>query len=458
MKVIICGAGQVGFNIARYLSSESADITVIDQSQKLIEKIKDSLDVQGLVGFASHPDVLERAGAEDAEMVIAVTYADEVNMVACQICHSIFDVPTKIARVRDQSYLDSRWADLFSREHMPIDVIISPEIEVARAIERRLEVPGAFDVHPLADQKVSLFGVHCTADTPVIHTPLRQLTDLFPELNAVVVGVWRDGRGMVPEAKDQLLPGDDVYLVAESSHMGRTMAAFGHEEKAARRVVIVGGGNIGLNLAQAVESNHPHVNLKMIELDKKRAEFVAQTLEQTVVINGSALDADILEEANISAAETLVAITNDDEVNILTSLLSKRYGCKRAVTLINSATYSPLIGTLGIDTVVNPRAITVSTILQHVRRGRIRSVHSLPEGFGEVIEAEALETSSLVGVPIRDANLPKGVIVGAVVRGDQVIIPRGETIIRAKDLVVVFAKSEAVKKFEQLFAVKLEFF
>jgi trk system potassium uptake protein TrkA len=223
-------------------------------------------------------------------------------------------------------------------------------------------------------------------------------------------------------------------------------------------VVIVGGGNIGLNLAQAVESNHPHVNLKMIELDKKRAEFVAQTLEQTVVINGSALDADILEEANISAAETLVAITNDDEVNILTSLLSKRYGCKRAVTLINSATYSPLIGTLGIDTVVNPRAITVSTILQHVRRGRIRSVHSLPEGFGEVIEAEALETSSLVGVPIRDANLPKGVIVGAVVRGDQVIIPRGETIIRAKDLVVVFAKSEAVKKFEQLFAVKLEFF
>jgi trk system potassium uptake protein TrkA len=221
MKVIICGAGQVGFNIARYLSSESADITVIDQSQKLIEKIKDSLDVQGLVGFASHPDVLERAGAEDAEMVIAVTYADEVNMIACQICHSIFDVPTKIARVRDQSYLDPRWADLFSREHMPIDVIISPEIEVARAIERRLEVPGAFDVHPLADQKVSLFGVHCTADTPVIHTPLRQLTDLFPELNAVVVGVWRDGRGMVPEAKDQLLPGDDVYLVAESSHMGR---------------------------------------------------------------------------------------------------------------------------------------------------------------------------------------------------------------------------------------------
>ena len=458
MKVIICGAGQVGSSIARYLAGENADITVIDQSEILVEKIKDSLDVQGLVGFASHPDVLQRAGAEDAEMVIAVTYADEVNMVACQICHSIFDVPTKIARVRDQSYLDVRWSDLFSRDHLPIDVIISPEIEVARAIGRRLEVPGAFDVQPLVDGKVSLFGMHCTSDTPVIHTPLRQLTGLFPELHAVVVGVWRDGRGFVPKPDDQVLPGDDVYLVSESAHLGRTMAAFGHEEKEARRVVIVGGGNIGLNLAQTVERDHPEVNLKLIEIEKSRAELVAQTLERTVVIHGDALDTEILEESNIAAAETLVAISNDDEVNILTSLLAKRFGCKRAVTLINSTSYRSLIGTLGIDAVVNPRAITVSTILQHVRRGRIRSVHTLPEGFGEVIEAEALETSRLVGVPIREAELPEGVIVGAVVRGDEVIVPRGDTVIRANDLVVILAASESVKKIEKLFAVKLEFF
>ena len=458
MKVLICGAGQVGFNIARYLASENADITVVDQSEELIEKIKDSLDVQGMVGFASHPDVLEAAGAEDVDMVIAVTYADEVNMVACQICHSIFDVPTKIARIRHQSYLDPRWSDLFSRDNMPIDVIISPEIEVARAIERRLEVPGAFDVHSLADGKVSLFGVHCNHDTPVIHTPLWQLTDLFPELHAVVVGIWRDGRGIVPQAEDQVLPGDDVYLVAETEHMARAMAAFGHEEKEARRVVIVGGGNIGLNVARAVEERHSHVNLKIIELNRKRAEFVAHALDRSVVIHGNALDTDILEECNIAATETLIAVSNDDEVNILTSLLAKRYGCKRAVTLINSATYSPLIGTLGIDTVVNPRSITVSTILQHVRRGRIRSVHSLTEGFGEVIEAEALETSSLVGVPLRQSPLPKGAIVGAVVRGDKVIVPRGDTVIRAKDLVVIFAASEAVKKIEKLFSVKLEFF
>ena len=458
MKVMICGAGQVGFNIARYLSGENADITVIDQSRELVEKISDSLDVKGVVGFASHPDVLERAGAADTDMVIAVTYADEVNMVACQICHSIFDVPTKIARVRHQSYLEPKWADLFSRDNMPIDVIISPEIEVARAIERRLQVPGAFDVHPLADGKVSMLGIHCTSDTPVINTQLRQLTGLFPELHIVVVGIYREGQGFVPTPEDEMLPGDDVYVVAETTHLARVMSVFGHEEKEARRVVMIGGGNIGLNLASAVEKNHRHVRLNMIELDKARAEFVAQTLERTVVIHGDALDTEILEEANAAIADTVVAVSNDDEVNILTSLLAKRFGCKRAVTLINKATYGPLVGTLGIDTVVSPRAITVSTILQHVRRGRIRSVHSLTEGFGEVIEAEALDTSSLVGVKIRDADLPDGVIVGAIVRDDQVLIPRGDSVVRAHDLVVIFAATKAVKKVEKLFAVKLEFF
>ncbi|RDD62093.1 Trk system potassium transporter TrkA [Ferruginivarius sediminum] len=458
MKVIVCGAGQVGFNIARYLASENADVTVIDRSQELIQKISDSLDVKGLVGFASHPDVLEEAGAPDADMVVAVTYADEVNMVACQICHSIFEVPTKIARVRHQSYLDPAWSDLFSRDHMPIDHIISPEIEVARAISRRLQIPGAFDVIPLADGKVSLIGVHCTSDTPILDTPLRQLTGLFPDLHIVVVGIQRDGRGIVPTGDDQLYEGDDVYFVADAAHLARAMAAFGHEEREARRIVIVGGGNIGLNLARRVEMNNPHVSLKLIERDKARAELVAQTLERTVVIHGDALDTDILEEANVKAAEGVVAVSNDDEVNILASLLAKRYGCRRAVTLVNKQSYGPLIGSLGIDTVVSPRAITVSTILQYVRRGRIRSVHSLSEGFGELIEADALETSSLVGVPLRDARLPDGVLIGAIVRGGRVVIPRGETVVRAGDRVVMFATTASVKKVERLFSVKLEFF
>lgn len=458
MQVIICGAGQVGSNIARYLASENADITIIDQSAELITKISDSLDVKGLVGFASHPDVLERAGAPGADMVIAVTYADEVNMVACQICHSLFDVPTKIARIRHQSYLEPMWSDLFSRDNMPIDVIISPEVEVARAIGRRLEIPGAFDVIPLADGKVSLIGVHCTEECPVLETPLRQLTDLFPDLHIVVVGISRGGDGMVATGDDELLAGDDVYFVAETAHLSRAMAAFGHEEKEARRVIIVGGGNIGLNLAQRLEEDNPRVMTKIIELNKKRAEVVAQMLDRTVVIHGDALDSEILDQANVREAETIVAVSNDDETNILASLLAKRYGCQRAVTLVNTTSYGPLIGTLGIDTVVSPRAITVSTILQHVRRGRIRSVHTISEGFGEVIEAEALETSSLVGTPLREANLPDGVILGALVRDDQVVIPRGNTVVKSGDLVVLFAATQAVKKVEKLFSVRLEFF
>lgn len=458
MKVIVCGSGQVGFNIARYLASENADVTVIDQAPELIQKITDSLDVSGIVGFASHPDVLERAGAADADMVIAVTYADEVNMVACQVCHSLFEVPTKIARVRHQSYLDPLWLNLFSSQNMPIDVIISPEIEVARAIARRLQIPGAFDVINLAEGKVSLIGVHVRDDTPIIDTPLRQLTDLFPDLHIVVVAINRRGGGIVAHGDDELRPGDDVYFVCETAHLSRAMMTFGHEEKEARRLLIIGGGNIGLNLAKTVEHAYPQVQLKVIEIDKARAEMVAQTLNRTVVLHGDALDVEILDEANIEATETVIAVSNDDEVNILSSLLAKRHGARRAITLVNSTSYSQLVGSLGIDTVVSPRAITVSTILQHVRRGRIRAVHSLSDGIGEIIEAEALETSSLVGRPLRDAQLPRGMAVGALIRDEQVIIPRGDTIIRAGDLVVLFAAAEAVKKVEKLFSVKLEFF
>lgn len=458
MKVIVCGAGQVGSNIARYLASEKNDVTIIDQDTALIEKISDSLDVQGVVGFASHPDVLERAGAGDADLIIAVTYSDEVNMVACQVAHSLFDMPTKIARIRQQSYLQPIWADLFSRNHMPIDAIISPEIEVARAINRRLSIPGAFDAIPLSDGKITLIGVRCDAECPIINTPLRHLTALFPDLHITVVGIIRGDRKFVPTGDDEMLPGDEVYFVADSGHLDRALAAFGHEEPAARRLIIVGGGHIGLFLADTIEEEHRDFDVKLIEIDRKRAEFVAQELTRTVVIQGDALDIEILTEANVKATETIITVTNDDEVNILASLLAKRFGAQRSITLINNTTYTPLMGSLGIDAVVSPRAITVSTILQHVRRGRIRSVHSLGEGFGEIIEADALETSRLVGVPIREAKLPEGVIIGALVRDGEVIIPRGDTVVRINDRVVLFAAADAVRKVEKMFSVRLEFF
>ncbi|MEE8545658.1 MAG: Trk system potassium transporter TrkA [Alphaproteobacteria bacterium] len=458
MKVIVCGAGQVGFNIARHLASENIDVTVIDQSAELIKKIGDLLDVQGMVGFASHPEMLERAGAAEADMIIAVTFAVVVNMVACQVAHSLFNVTTKIARVRSQSYLQPIWRDLFSRDNMPIDVIISPEIEVARAVTRRLEVPGASDMIPFADGKIRVIAVRCGEDCPIINTPLRQLTELFPDLNIVIVGIVRGDTVIAPSGDDQMLPGDEVYFAAFSGHVERAMTLFGHEEREARRVVIVGGGNIGVYLAQQLEHEHPDVKAKIIEIDRARAEYVADQLGRTVVIHGNALDREILDEANVGTAEAIIAVANDDEVNILSSLLAKRDGCKRAMTLVNNPTYPPLVASLGIDVVISPRATTVSTILHHIRRGRILSVHSVAGGAAEVIEAEALETSPLVGKPLRDVDLPAGITVGAVVRGEESIIPRGDTRIEAHDRVVIFAVSDVVKKVEQLFSVRLEFF
>ena len=458
MKVIVCGAGQVGYNIARYLASENNDVTVIDRSPELIRRITDTLDVQGMVGHASQPDVLEQGGAKDADMIIAVTLSDEVNMVACQVAHSLFDVPTKIARVRQQSYLQPIWSNLFSRDHMPIDVIISPEIEVALAVARRLKVPGAFEMIPLAGDKVRLLGVRCEEDCPVVHTPLRQLTQLFPDLNIVITGVSRQGRPMVPTADDQMLPGDEVYFVVDTEQVSRALATFGHEESEARRLLICGGGNIGLFLAETIEREHSWVSAKIIEIDAARAEMVATRLSRSVVINGDVLDPEILEEAGVGDTETIVAVTNDDETNILASLLAKRYGCQRAITLINKGSYEALTPTLGIDVVVNPRNITVSTILQHVRRGRIHSVHTLREGFGELIEAEALDTSPLVGAPLKDAKLPSGVLIGAIVREDKVIMPRGNTVIQDKDRVVLFSSTDAIRKVEKMFSVRLEYF
>lgn len=458
MKILICGAGQVGFNIARHLALEGNDVVVVDQSPDLVRRINDSLDAQGIVGHASRPDVLERAGAGDADMIIAVTHTDEINMVACQVSHSVFEVPMKIARIRDQSYLDPAWSNLFSREHLPIDVIISPEVEVAKAIVRRLQVPGCFEMISLAEDKVRLLGVRCGANCPLINTRIRELTQLFPSLNIIIVGMLRDDQPIRLTGDDEICVGDDVYFVVETSQLARAMAAFGHEEPEARRLLICGGGNVSLRLATLIEQDFPEVTVKIIESNAERAAAVASMLSGTVVLHGDVLDPALLEEAGVVTTDTIVAVTDDDETNVLTSLLAKRHGAGRAITLLNKETYEPLVKTLGIDVIVSPRNITASTILQHVRRGRIYSVHTLREGFGELIEAEALETSSLVGTPLRDTKLPPGVMIGAIVRNGEFICPRGSTVIQNKDRVVLFAVSEAVRKVERLFSVRLEYF
>jgi trk system potassium uptake protein TrkA len=458
MKVIICGAGQVGFGIAERLAAEDNDVSVIDNAPHLIQTISDTLNVRGFVGHGSHPDVLARAGAEDADMIIAVTLYDEVNMVASQVAHSLFSIPTKVARIRAQSYLKEHWLDLFSRDHMPIDVIISPEVEVGEMVLRRLALPGAFDVVSFAEGEIAVVGVVCEEDCPVVDTPLSQLTELFPDLAAVVVAVKRGNKLFVPHSNDQMLVGDEIYFIAAKDQVERTLSLFGHEERQASRVVLVGGGNIGFFVASQLEMRGSRARAKVVEMSRERAIEIADKLSRTVVLNGSALDEAILREADIEHAETMVALTNDDQVNMLSSVMARKLGCPRVLPLINNTRYSSIVRSLGIDGYINPRAVTVSKILQHVRRGRIRGVHSVFNGEGEVIEAEALETSPLVGKPLRDLNLDEGLRIGSIYRDGEVVIPRGDTQIQAHDRIVIFAMAEEVRKVEQMFRVSLEFF
>lgn len=458
MKVIVCGAGQVGFNIARHLANEQNDVTVIDRSEELINKVRNSLDVHALVGYASYPDLLESAGAEDADMIIAVTLFDEVNIVACQVAHSLFDVPTKIARIRAQNYLNPQWRALFSRDNMPIDVIISPEIEVAKAAINRLEVPGATDMIRFAGDRVWIVGVKLDDDCPVVDTPLRQLTELFPDLNIVVCGILRNGKLIVPTGNDMLQVGDNIYIASEKTRVTRALAVFGHEEEEARNVVIVGGGNVGLFISEQLINTDNKFQIKIIESDENRAIKVAERVSKAVVLHGDALDMEILKEANISGTHSIISVTNDDKVNILSALLAKQMGCKSAITLINDHSFGDLTDSVGIEAFVDPRQTTVSSILQHMRRGRISSLQTISGGEAEVIEAVAVDTSPLVGKPLREVKLPTGIIIGSVIRGDEIIVPKGGTIIKSGDTVIVFTCADMIKKVEEIFSVRLEYF
>ena len=457
MHILICGAGQVGFSIARQLAREGNQLTVIDINPDLVQKINDQLDVRAYVGYASHPSVLKAAGAEDVDMLVAVTYSDEVNMVACQVGYSLFNIPTRIARIRHQDYLKTEWSGLYHNEHMALNVIISPEIEVARAINRRLSAPGALDMIPFADGKVKVLAVRCMENCPAANLPVSLVRQKAPQAEMKIIGLLSKGKFVVPTPETVLHAGDDVYLITTLERTRHIMTLFGHYEEDVRRALILGGGNIGLFLAQELERGD-HINAKVIEYDIGRAESIAAALQETTVINGDALDHEILVEAGIEFTESVIAVTNDDETNILASLLAKRYGAERAVTLINNANYSPLISSLGIDVTVNPRDITTSRILEHVRRGRIFAVHAIADGMAEIIEAEVLPTSSLVGKTVADINLPKDIMFGAIIRGQTVILPDETTMIEEKDHIIILATVNMIRKVEKIFSVSVEFF
>lgn len=458
MRVIICGAGQVGYGIAEKLASEKNDVCIIDVSAELIRNVSDTLDVRGFVGHGSHPGVLEAAGAKEAEMIIAVTLHDEVNMLACQVAHSLFNVPTKIARIRAQSYLQPHYMDLFSHDHMPIDVIISPEQEVGDMVLQRIAMPGAAEYVAFGDGRIAMVAIECMQECPIVDTPLKQLSELFPDLNATVVGVSRQGRLFVPRSADLLLAGDLAYVIVARDHVRRTLGLFGHDEEAATRIVIAGGGNIGRYVARAIEAKKSRTRVKIIEKDRERAIAAADELSQSVVLQGSVLDQKLLREAGIDEADLMIALTNDDQINILSGVMAKQLGCKANMALLNNPTYHEFTDILGLDAFINPRTVTISRILQHVRRGRIRAVHSVQQGAAEVIEAEALETSPLIGQPLRELDLPETMRFGAVLRGATVLKPDGSLIVRPGDRIVIFAQLDAVHQVEQMFRVSLEFF
>ena len=458
MHVIICGAGQVGWQIARHLSGEKNDVTVVDKNPDLVRRATETLDVRGVAGHASHPDVLERAGAADADMIIAATQSDEVNMVTCQIAHSIFSVGRKIARLRSESYLTAIYSDLYRRDHLPIDVVISPEREVAAAALQRLTAPAAFDTEFFLDGQVQLLGVVLDADCPVINTPLRQLTDLFSTLRAIVVGVRREGRLFAPEAGDQLFEGDEIYVIAQIEDVKRTMEIFGKSTRKQERVVIVGGGNVGLAVARALEKGPDRIHAKVIERNRACAEAAADQLERTIVLHGDGLSAELMAEANIDRADAILAVTDDDKVNILACVRAKASGCPMAVALINDPTLVPLMAPLDIDAWVNPRATTVSSILRHVRQGRVRVVYSIGDAEAEVIEAQVLSTSPIAGKVLRDIDFPEGVLIGAVKKGNTIIKPTGQTRVQEGDVIVIFSLAKDVPEVERLLQVSVDFF
>ena len=454
MNIIICGAGRVGFSISKQLSAQGHSITVIDQSSEFIQNINKSQDVKGIVGTATFPSVLEKANAAEADMIIAVTKNDETNMIICQVAHSIFNISKKIARIRSQEFLGSKWAKLYSKSNLPIDVIISPELEVAKSLQRKLEAPGALDNVPFAENKITVLEIAIEKKCPVINTPLESLTTSYPNLNANVLGVIRNNQFVILKKKDELKVDDKAYVVISTSQIDKTLSIFGHEEKISKNILIIGGGNIGFNLAKNLETDLEGARVKIIEKNKERAEHIANELNNTIVINGNGLDEEVLKEANIEEIETVLSLTNDDEDNIMASVLAEKNNPnKRTIAIVNKQNYSLLQSSLKIDDLVDPRMTTVSTILKHVHKGTIETVYSLLDGEYEFIEAEVNENSELIDKNFKESNLEEDIRIGAIVRKDKVIIPDSKFRFEKKDLVIFLTKRDYLDKVENLFKV-----
>ena len=457
MKVIIVGAGEVGFHIAQRLSEENHDVVLIDQNPEQIRRVADNLDVQAFLGSGTNPQILKDTGIEDADMLLAATNSDEVNLISCLIAKILNPYLIKLARLRNDYVREIPL--LLDKDHLGIDHVINPQVEMVRSIQRLMEIPGASEVIDFVGGRVKLIGVTVNKDSPFAGRKLLSFTKA--EGDILVGAIVRSrpnfpGQVIIPHGNDSIMAGDLVYLVARNTELEQTLSLFGIKEKSLRRVIIIGAGQTGQALAR--EMDRAKITTKIIEKDEAICAELSASLTHVTVINGDGTDKELLEEENIGSADFVVTLTGDEESNILISLLAKGLGTRKTVTRVSKLSYLPLMSAIGIDTVVSPRLAAVRAILQYIRPGKILSVAPLKGEHAEAIEAEALETSDIVNKPLHKVKMPKGAIVGAIFRDDEIIIPRGDTVIKPGDRLIIFALKKVLPKLEKLLTVKLEYF
>ena len=453
MKIVILGAGQVGSTVAHSLSSEENDITVVDTNATHLKNLQDRLDIRGVIGFASHPTVLVRAGIEDADLIIALTSSDEVNMTACQVAYTLYNTPTRIARIRSSDYIEN--TELFERDHCPVDVLISPETLVTQYIALLIEYPGALQVLDFADGRAQLVATRAYAGGPLVGHRLHTLREHMPtDADARVAAIYRQDKTIIPDGSTVIEENDTVFFLAAQRNIRTMMKELRPQDHPVRRIILAGGGNIGSNLARQLERNH---HVKIIERDPERAEIIAEDLEKAIVLVGDCADEDLLREESIDTTDVYCVVTNDDEANILSSMLAKRMGAEKVIAIINRPAYVDLVESSSIDIAVSPQQITIGALLTHIRRGNMVRIHSLRMGAAEAIEAVALgdkRSSKVVGRAIEDIKLPPGTTIPAIVRGEDVIIAHHDTVILENDHVILFVPDKRqIAAVERLFQV-----
>lgn len=454
MRILILGAGQVGSTVAHSLAREEAnDITVVDRNSELLQDLQERLDIRTVCGHASHPDILRDAGADEADMVVAVTDSDETNMIACQVCYTLYRTPTKIARVRSAEYLNT--PQLFTQDALPVDMLISPEQLVVDYIRRLIQYPGALQVLDFAGGKVRLVAVQAYYGGALVGQELRNLRTHIPDVDTRVAAIYRRGQAILPTGDTVIEADDEVFFIAPRADIRSVINELRKLDKPVRRIIIAGGGNIGVRLAKALESTH---QVKLIERSRERARDISEQLDKTIVLSGDAADEELLVEENIEATDVFCAVTNDEEANILSSMLAKRLGARKVLSLINRPSYVDLVQSGAIDIAISPQQVTIGALLTHIRRGDVVMVHSLRRGAAEAIEAIAhgtRETSRVVGRAVEEIVLPKGATIGAVVRGDTVMMAHHDTVIEADDHVILFlVDREQIRDVEKLFQVE----